>query len=239
MKKRILTKSVVLALALALLLCFTLSACGKQDDTREYFSEETTYYYTHGEAVGMEIDGYLDLETSFIKFYPNGKMILQIDPNVVVISIAAIYLNANRNDLAGISLSDMQRYTSEVLPGESFFALLSALVKLSNSLGVNIKGIDFEDEDVQAFFAEFEETHTIPKFTAPTDIALTIEANYGLCEIPTDFSEEPYRAIYLGDYDSADADPFFLLTRYVTDDGKEALFLCNEMLSMQIDFAMK
>ena len=239
MKKRILTRSVVLVTLLALLLCCTLSACGKQQDEREYFPQETTYYYVHGEAVGMEIDGYLDLDTSYIKFYPDGKMILQIDPNVVVISIAAVYLNAHRNDLAGISLSDMQRYTSEVLPGESFFALLSALVKLGDSLGVSIKGIDYEDEDVQAFFAEFERTQTIPKFTAPTDIALTIEANYSLCEIPTEFADEPYRAIYLGDYDSVDADPFFLLTRYVDENGKEALFLLNEMLSLEIDFAMK
>ena len=233
--------AVLFALTLVLSTCICLTACDKDGgNDREHFSEETTYYLTSGEAVGMQVANFLSYEKTFIKFYPNGKMCLQVTPNSVIMAAASLYLYNNRENLAGISLSDMERYTSEVLPGESFFALVSALGKLGNSIGLKINGIDFEDEDTQAVFEEFNETHVIPaSFTLPADLNVTIEADYALCEVPSDFREEPFKAVYLGDYDDLSGDPYIILTRYIDKNGKEAIFLANEILAMRIDFSMK
>ena len=243
MKRNFMKITVIFALILAVAMCFVLSAC----DSRESFKEETTYNFASGSAIGMEFGSYVDKEKSFVKFDKKGNMVMQITPTEETISMANIALafsfdsvfGADHDNIAGISLSDMERYTSEVLPGESFFSLMSAVIRLGDSLGLKIHGLNYDDEKVKAFFKEFEETHLIPEFILPEDFYITIEAPYGLCEIESDTQDAPFKAIFLGDYDNIeDSDPYMILTRYTTDDGKEALFVYNAILDLRIDFVV-
>lgn len=206
---------------------------------REYFAEETVYTFIDGNAVGNAIGGYIEKEYSTIVFRPDGTMTMTITPSPMVLVTANIYLIENHDDIAGISLSDMERYTNEVLPGESFFSFVSALQRLGSSLGFNVNGFDFEDEEVMAIFDEFKKTHEIPEdFLLPKEFNVTIETTYSLCTVPSDSQEGGYKAIYLGDYKSVKEDPFFILTRYVDKKGREALYITNEMLSLRLDFAI-
>ena len=244
MKRNFVKITVIFTLILVVALCFILSAC----DSKEYFKEETTYNFTSGTAIGMSFGDYVDKEKTFAKFDNKGNMVIQITPTQETIDMANIALafsfesvfGADHDNIAGISLSDMERYTSEVLPGESFYSLMSAVIRLGDSLGLKIHGLNYDDEKVKAFFKKFEETHLIPEFVLPEDFYITIEAPYGLCEVKSDTQDAPFKAIYLGNYDSYEgSDPYILLTRYTTEDGKEALFLYNAILDLRIDFAVK
>ena len=238
MKRTFIKLITIFTLVLVISLCFVLSACDDKGE-REYFDSEVTYKFATGKAVDMTIDGYIDEENTYATFNPDGSMVIRLTPKATIITAANIYLRMNHDDIAGISLSDMERYTNEVLPGESFYNLMSALVRLGDSMGVKIHGIDYDDPKVQAVFSEFEETRVIPaSFSLPDGLYITIEANYSLCKVPSDFREEPFDAIYLGDYKSVNEDPFIILTRYKTEDNKEALFIYNEMTSLKIDFVV-
>lgn len=248
MQRKVVLKSIILTLLLVLALCFVLSSCDLFSK-KEYFKEETTYNLTSCSAIGFEVpDGFIDLDKSFVKFDKKGNFIMQVTPTAEAIQEANILLalafesvfGEDHDNIAGISLSDMERYTSEVLPGESFFGLVEALTRLGDSLGLKIHGLNFDDAKVKAFFDTFKETHLIPEFTLPDDFYITIESKYGLCEIPSETQEQPFKAIYLGDYNGVDdSDPYILLTRYVTEDNKEALFVYNAILDLRIDFVVR
>ncbi|MBR1746822.1 MAG: hypothetical protein IJ735_01260 [Clostridia bacterium] len=235
-KRKVLILSLLLIGVLSSVFC--LASCTETDD-RPHFTQETTFTLTAAEVMSNDVIGYLSADNTTIVFFPDGRMRLTLTPNPALPGIVSVYMMRHKDDLAGISLSDMDRYTGEVLPGQSFYRLMPALMKLGDSLGLHVNGIDYEGEAAVAFFADLEESHTLPTFAVPKDLTVTIEASYALCEVPSATQEEPFRAIYLGDYADLGGDPILLLTRYTDDEGNEALFLTNETLALRFDFSVR
>ncbi len=246
-------KKVLISLIFAvviLTLVFATVACtqdGKEEDKprQKVFLAEDTYYALDyislaglrgggGTGGGIDLDAIVDTDTSFLSLTKDGKMHLElrVKPAIYVAAKAALaQLDASTIDVGGL-----QCYVTELFPGNTMREIIDTLDAIKRTLGVSLGGVDFESDNMSDIVESLRENGTLPKkVVLPDEVYFSFDYNYEIVEIHSLDSEEPMKAVYVGDYKEG-SEPYVIMTMKKDSDGTERVILINELLHLGGEF---
>lgn len=243
MKKR---KIIFVVAAVLLISLFAFSACdfkvvSKYDD---HFEDDVrfTLDFSRLEVMHMDIGEYenvlsmvIDYKNSYFEFKKDGTLHGQIKTNADIISTVVPLLNGIPNlDLSSFDLaSGLEQYVEPMFPGFTAHLtrgdLKGALALAKRTLGLNIEGLDYEDEGVKEILSYVGEHMSLPndifsKLPEDTQLAITLDTHYVLKKVVGEDGKE-YTAIYVGDdvanrNEQTNAFATFTMTDYVEENGE-------------------
>jgi hypothetical protein len=216
------------------------AACGDKDETVDngsHVRSETIYYLDTVSlwTMGSGFESYFDKDKSYVKLSPDGNIDIQLRVSDVALSMAKIALLAI--DASTVDVMGFECYVEGLFPGESLGDLESIVDRLKTAFGVEITGIDFSNENIQAICTSLKENGTLPEHVKlPVDeICISIKNHYCLKDVKSDTRDEPFKAVYVGDY-TEHSDPYVILTQGKSVDGADNIILRNEVLRLTAEF---
>lgn len=269
--KNTLKKSFVIFAALTLLLSclLLLPACNNyEDDGRYYFDEDTRFAIDDSKLKVMGIDFSepgmsliykavtslaLNMDETYFDFNADGTMHAQIKTKDGLLGnldelfkLIQMDSSAVEDMLSGIDLSDgLKTYAEPMFPGFTAYLeqgdLESALGLLKRSLGLNIEGFDYDNEDIKYVLDYVGKNKALPgdllaRLPKDTVLTLTFDTHYLIRDIEGE-DGTAYSAIYLGD-DVANrntvTNPFCVFTLNENDKGVLSAVMVVEFMNVTI-----
>lgn len=264
--KKTISKISIITVAVALLVAVSLSfvACdanGTAFDSDTYFAidNDTTDFMgtVSGLLLGAVENMALNMDETYFVFKKDGTVHGQITTADGLFSDIDGLLGSIKNPpfnididinsiLAGVDLTDgINSYAEPIFPG--FKARLEAadlkgaLQLVEDSLGLNIHGLDYDNEDIKAVVQEVAETKKLPgdllsRIPADTVLTLTFDWKYRIEEVEAEDGTK-YQAIYLGNKVAArdqQTEPFGVFTMTEDENGRKHLLLRIEFININL-----
>lgn len=220
MKKSVI-RIFTIAIALVLLssCLFALCACNEKPDD-SVFAKNTRYDidYDNLNMMGMNkllvrpiINAAIDTENTYFEFKTDGTMHMQIQTSGTLFKDIQGLLDLAKIDISSALSSfdvktSVDRYVEPMFPGFTQklkdYDLQGALGLIKHSLGFNIDGLDFQNENVKAAVQYVGDNMALPAnlleaIPQDTVLRLTLDTQYALRDL-TASDGTHFRAIYLG-----------------------------------------
>ncbi len=261
MKNSNMKKVIVIALALALTACclFAFAACDVKDG--RYFFEDGTRFKIDpnnlrvmgmelGDIFGLVSNLALNTDETYFEFNSDGTLHAQLTTKDGLIGTLPSLLNSFDVDLdsmlGSVDLAEgLATYVEPMFPGFTAYLeagdLESSLALVERSIGLNIKGLDYEDEGIKEAVKYVGENKRLPgdlldKIPADTVLQLTLDTHYLIRDIVGE-DGTPYTAIYLGN-DVANrntaTNPFCVFTLTENEAGVMSAEMVIEFLNVRL-----
>lgn len=257
MKKNILKTFVICMLvAIIAIVPITLTACDKEPDDSVYaggkrFAVDANNTNVMGFPFSLIMFAALDEDNTYFEFGENGYLHAQLQTKQGLVgNLGGIFALMGmteeevREMLATMDLSGMvNSYVEPMFPG--FTAKLKdgdlegALGLIKSSLGFNITGLDFDNEEIVEAVKYIGETMHLPSnlldvIPADTVLTLTFDTQYARRQVTTT-SGDMVSAIHLGYKvkDNPSTQPFGVFTESIAN-GKTSLALRIEFMNVNI-----
>lgn len=248
MKKN--TKTIaILTLVVVIATCaIMLTSCDLKLE-RDHFEEDAYYTvdFSRLKVMNFDISQYsdllflaLDLDNSYFVFHPDGTLHGQIKTQNGILGMLSGFGIDLGSTLAAFDIeSGLQQYVEPMFPGFTDCLrnadLKGALMLAKKSLGLNIEGIDYNDEGVKSILKYVAENMKLPEtlfddLPQDTYLEITLDTRYTIKNVTGSDGTE-YRAIYLGNNVSSrtsQTNPFITFTEQ--EDG--ALNLIIEFMNI-------
>ena len=246
-------KKVLISLIFAVItltLVFATVSCTQDDNETEQprekvFLAEDTYYALDyislaglrgggGTGGGIDLDAIVDRDRSFLSLTKDGKMHLELRVNPTIYKTAKLPLS--QLDASTLDVNGLQCYVTELFPGNTMREIVDTLDAIKRTLGISLGGVDFESDNMSAIVESLRENGTLPKkVVLPDEVYFSFDYNYEIVEIHSLDSEEPIKAVYVGDYKEG-SEPYVIMTMKKDSDGTERVILINELLHLGGEF---
>ena len=256
----------IMVASLALGLC----ACNNNENKQQYshfnetvrFDLDTTKTNVMDMEIGpllipMLLNGVFDREQTYMEFRPDGKMHFQLQTKAGLLGdidgllglLSRFNINIDIEEmLSSIELAGMLNdYVEPMFPGFTAKVkngdLEGALNLISRSLGLNIVGLDYSNENVKAVIKEIGESETmslpadlLERLPSDTVLTLTWDDNYYLWDV-TGHDGKTYTAIAISDVGKTSyTQPWCVFDLSTNEDGLDTLFFRAEFMMSQLAF---
>lgn len=227
--KKIIT---VLVLLTALVLC-VLPATGCEGK-KTYVKEDISFAITNeSNVMGIPINLVLDA-SSGIELKKDGTFVLSL-----MLNDGAPMLLNNYFDLEAMSKADLSgfinAYVKPIFPGFTLDDVEGSLNLIKNSLGAELVGFDFEDENIKKLVESLETTGRINSdLVIPEGLGVRYTSFYEIKTLKSETAGKEYTAIFTDKY-SEGGEPYFVLTMDTdSESGKNTLYLRVEFLKLTL-----
>lgn len=262
---------VVLLLAVIASSMFALSACNKQQPEREVFGEsriyELDFAYTNvmdQPMVGLILNLLLDPVESCFEFGTDGVVRGKLQTQTLnlnsLLDMAGSFSSGITKDsiaaqIGAVDVASMLNsnvepmfpgIVSRIVDGD----LKGALELVQKTMGLNITGIDFEDEEIKKAVLKMGEEYTrtngknmhlpsnlLDLIPEELCVAVTAEWEYELVHLKGS-DGTPHDAVYIGGVShNVNTQPFGVFTMTTSSNGTQRMVLRVEFLD--VDFGLK
>ncbi len=258
-------KKMLILLMVLITLCASLTVFVACDDkASDTFSEERSFAIDNqhtnimgvvtGNVLGIIENLALNIDNTHFTFRPDGKLHGQIQTKAglfanidSILALAGVNQDMLADMLSTFYIGDLiDAYVEPMFPGFKAHLqkgdLKSALGLIERSLGFNVVGLDYEDEDIKNALKYIGQTMTLPSnlleiIPEDTVLTLTFDEEYSIRKVVGNDGKE-YDAIYIGRdmLDNSNTQPFAIFTM-IEDEGVLILKLRIEF--MNIDLGLK
>lgn len=227
----------VVFLIIAFVLCvLPLSGCG---DKKTYVEEDMSFALTNKTTVmGIPLNLVLDA-SSGIELKEDGTFVLNL-----MLNDGAPQLLNNYFDLEAMSKADLSgfinAYVKPIFPGFTLDDVKGSLDLIKNSLGIEIVGLDFEDENVKKLVESLETTGKINSdLVIPEGLGIRYTSFYEIKTLKSETTGKEYTAIFTDKY-SEGGEPYFVLTMDTdSESGKKTLNMRVEFLNLTLNLLQR
>ena len=246
----------VLVLVVALSSVFMFTACGEIEHgylpsvplTFDIDTVNTKLDSVPGPVLSSILNVALDKENSYFELSPNGTFtcILTVDLELVGSLLGDIDIGSATETLTKSSLmGTINGYVKVMFPGFDLGDVEGSLALLTNSMGVEIFGLDRSNSEVDKLFDCIEDPNNdrlIPEdldlSKLPDAIGIKIQGPYKLLDATETVTENGETAkvwtfATVGTHDS-DTLPYMNFSYTVYENGKETIVWRNEVLGISI-----
>ena len=246
----------VLVLVVALSSVFMFTACGEIEHgylpnvplTFDIDTVNTKLDSVPGPVLSSILNVALDKENSYFELSPNGTFtcILTVDLELVGSLLGDIDIGSATETLTKSSLmGTINGYVKVMFPGFDLSDVEGSLALLTNSMGVEIFGLDRSNSEVDKLFDCIEDPNNdrlIPEdldlSKLPDAIGIKIQGPYKLLDATETVTENGETAkvwtfATVGTHDS-DTLPYMNFSYTVYENGKETIVWRNEVLGISI-----
>ena len=228
--KKIIKKSYIFLIIIAICFSFifALSGCNEKNS---YLDEDVIFYLDRANSSisGIPLNLALD-NTSNITLTKDGIATIYIKPY----NLNAL-LSLGLFDLEGVNIEPiMEEWIRDLFPGIDLADLPKTVRILKNSMGIELKNLDYNDPATQAMFASIEETGNIPaNFTLPEDFAIVYSGPYITRDLIS-HEGKPMTGVYIGKHHK-DTQPYLIMTITADEEtGKRQITFVNEIIFVNI-----
>ncbi len=214
--------TIAIALVLLFSCLFALCACNEKPDDaqKNAFAQNTRFDVDYDnlnmmgmnkKLVGLIVSAAIDTENTYFEFKSDGTMHMQIQTKADLFkNVDKLLTGLNIDISSALSSFDVKtsvdRYVEPMFPGFTQklkdYDLQGALGLIKHSLGFNIEGLDFQNENVKAAVKYVGDNMALPAnlleaIPQDTVLRLTLDTQYALRDL-TASDGTHFRAIYLG-----------------------------------------
>lgn len=232
-------KKIFTVLILATILSACVLAFAGCEEKKTYAEEDISFGVTNETTVmGIPLNLVLD-PSSGIELKKDGTFVLSL-----MLNDGAPRLLNNYFDLEAMSEADLSgfinAYVKPLFPGFTLDDVKGSLDLIKNSLGAEIVGLDFEDENVKKLVDSLETTGKINSdLVIPEGLGIRYTSFYEIKTLKSESTGKEYTAIFTDKY-SEGGEPYFVLTMDTDpESGKKTLALRVEFLNLSLRLVQK
>jgi len=197
-----------------------------------------TYLYKQIEELA------LNKNNCYAEFTSDGKLHFQIQTATGLFEdLTPLLALLDEGALDGLGEFDLnaavRQYVAQLFPGFTIGDLEDALGLIESSMGVNIKGLDYSNQDVKNLLSTISSTGKLPndifdKIPKSTVLTLTMDVDYRIKTVKS-VSGAEFTAIYLGKEVAVNPDtqPIGIFTQ-TEKDGKKYLVLSIDFIGLSL-----
>ena len=198
--------------------------------------EETKRFYIKDVNV-MGISGLiyyiLNAKESYIDFYPDGTMKLQITlGNGAGATVDSLLQDV---DLTTFEIAPIvEKYAVELFPGFTTDDVLYSFGLLEENLGVAFTGLDTEHEGVKALIESIEKDGKLPEtLSIPEGLGIKCECRYTVREVVNPLTGEEMTQVHMGaPYENGDG--YVIMTHRTNEAGKEEVYFNIDFIQIYL-----
>lgn len=231
--KQIIKKCLVLLCITMVFLSILLCSMACSSPQKRFMEEDTVFIIDlkKSSLYDNNLTFFLDKDSK-VTLKKNGMIDISIKLNRVLLGTANLFLATNL--VSDVQLKDVYLdIVEELLPGIHVSDLSNVIEVLKSTLGIKLKGLDIEDETLQAAVKEFVETKKIPSnLRLPKEIELSIINKYYIVDVCSEHSG-CFSGVFIGPHTKG-GEPFFIMDLKEDEQGKKVRFH-NEMVKLYIE----
>lgn len=145
----------------------------------------------------------------------------------------------NGMDLSSLSSVNIEKeagaYAVPIVPGFTMRDVLGSFELLKNSLGIELVGLDYENEDIKKLVDSLQETGKVNSdLKVPGGLGIRYTGFYELKTLRSEITGEEFTAVYVDKY-SENGEPYVIMTMTTDpESGKRVLYLRVEFMNISL-----
>lgn len=206
-------------------------------ENKRLMDEDTTFSLVYASFSGginenLPIQSLIDSKKSFVKLGADGMLTMEVHINEKIYNLLKSIVSGL--DASVLDLSFFDAYIQELFPGKSIDRIEELLKAIENTLGISVKGLDYNDPNIKTITDSLLNTGKLPeKIELPDEIYFTLSQPYELKHIDSLTVEGGFEAVYVGNYRGIE--PYIMMTLGEDLWGVKNLKFINEFLFLTIE----
>ncbi|MBR2480010.1 MAG: SGNH/GDSL hydrolase family protein [Clostridia bacterium] len=204
-----------------------------KDNPYVAFEETKRFYIENASVIGMPIEFVLKSKESFVEFYDDGTMKIQLMLGEGSGELLSGLLGDM--DLSSVDISPIVgKYAVELFPGFTTDKVMYSLGLLEDNLGLSFVGFDTEHEGIQALINSLEKDGKLPStLTIPEGLGIQYEGRYTIREVVNPLTGEEMTQVHMGaPYKNGDG--YVIMTYQENENGKEEVYFSIDFIQINV-----